>query len=104
VEVGTHVFDNDFTKLLKKVFIDNCADDKMLLYVHRVLFKLFPRQTLEDVFDSVFTKIPSGSSSSSTALTSTQRRLAMNGLMLDDRTASFRGHVNSIRPWKLEHV
>ena len=74
----------------------------MLLYVHRVLFKLFPRQTLEDVFDSVFTKIPS--SSLSMALTSTQRLLAMNGLVLDDRTASFRRHVNSRRPWKLEDV
>ena len=76
----------------------------MLLFVHRLLYKYFPRQNSENVFAGVFTKIPSGSSSSSTALTSTQRRLAMNGLVLDDRTASFRGHVNSIRPWKLEHV
>jgi len=55
-----HVSDSGFTKSLKKFFIDNGAANKMLLSVHRVLFKFFPRQNSENVFDSVFMKILSG--------------------------------------------
>ena len=93
-----HVIDNVFTNSLKKSFIDRRnGADKMpmaklaLLFVHRSSRQSsFLDKCWKTSFDSVISKTPSGSSSSSTALTSTQRRLAINGLVLD---------INNAMPW-----